>query len=191
MHTGKCIVFSAPSGSGKTTLVRHALSHPDLSLSFSVSATSRPPRGSEKHGEDYYFFSEKDFLKKAANGEFLEYEEVYKGTFYGTLKSEVERIWAEGKHVIFDIDVEGGLQIKKQFPNQTLAVFVQPPSLEVLEQRLRSRNTESEEKIRLRLAKSEKEIGKSSQFDVLLKNNDLETAKKETVALIASFLSKP
>ncbi len=191
MHTGKCIVFSAPSGSGKTTLVRHALSHPDLSLSFSVSATSRPPRGSEKHGEDYYFFSEMDFLKKAANGEFLEYEEVYKGTFYGTLKSEVERIWAEGKHVIFDIDVEGGLQIKKQFPNQTLAVFVQPPSLEVLEQRLRSRNTESEEKIRLRLAKSEKEIGKSSQFDVLLKNNDLETAKKETVALIASFLSKP
>jgi guanylate kinase len=191
MHTGKCIVFSAPSGSGKTTLVRHALSHPDLSLSFSVSATSRPPRGSEKHGEDYYFFSEKDFLKKAANGEFLEYEEVYKGAFYGTLKSEVERIWAEGKHVIFDIDVEGGLQIKKQFPNQTLAVFVQPPSLEVLEQRLRSRNTESEEKIRLRLAKSEKEIGKSSQFDVLLKNNDLETAKKETVALIASFLSKP
>ena len=191
MHTGKCIVFSAPSGSGKTTLVRHALSHPDLSLSFSVSATSRPPRGSEKHGEDYYFFSEMDFLKKAANGEFLEYEEVYKGAFYGTLKSEVERIWAEGKHVIFDIDVEGGLQIKKQFPNQTLAVFVQPPSLEVLEQRLRSRNTESEEKIRLRLAKSEKEIGKSSQFDVLLKNNDLETAKKETVALIASFLSKP
>ncbi|MDG1760806.1 MAG: guanylate kinase [Flavobacteriaceae bacterium] len=191
MHTGKCIVFSAPSGSGKTTLVRHALSHPDLSLSFSVSATSRPPRGSEKRGEDYYFFSEKDFLKKAANGEFLEYEEVYKGAFYGTLKSEVERIWAEGKHVIFDIDVEGGLQIKKQFPNQTLAVFVQPPSLEVLEQRLRSRNTESEEKIRLRLAKSEKEIGKSSQFDVLLKNNDLETAKKETVALIASFLSQP
>jgi guanylate kinase len=190
MHTGKFIVFSAPSGSGKTTLVRHALSHPELLLSFSVSATSRLPRGSEKHGVDYYFFSEKDFLEKAANGDFLEYEEVYEGAFYGTLKSEVERIWAAGKHVIFDIDVEGGLQIKKQFPDQTLAVFVQPPSLEVLEQRLRSRNTESEEKIRMRLAKSKKEISRSLEFDVLLENNDLETAKKEAVTLISNYLSQ-
>lgn len=190
MHTGKCIVFSAPSGSGKTTLVRHVLTHPRLQLAFSVSATSRLPRGSEKHGEDYYFFSEKDFLEKAANGEFLEFEEVYKGTFYGTLKSEVERIWSEGKHVIFDIDVVGGLQIKKQFPDQTLAVFVQPPSIEVLEHRLRSRATESEEKIAMRLAKSKAEMGRASEFDVLLKNENLETAKKEAVAIISRFLSE-
>lgn len=190
MHTGKCIVFSAPSGSGKTTLVRHALTHPDLQLAFSVSATSRLPRGSEKHGEDYYFFSEEEFLRKAANGEFLEYEEVYKGTFYGTLKSEVEKIWSEGKHVIFDIDVVGGLQIKKQFPERTLAVFVQPPSLEVLEHRLRSRATETEEKIAMRLAKSKQEMGQASEFDVLLKNENLETAKKESISVISKFLSQ-
>ena len=148
------------------------------------------PRGAEKDGVDYYFFSEKEFLQKASQGEFLEYEEVYKGTYYGTLKSEVERIWAQGKHVIFDIDVVGGLHIKNQFPDRTLAVFVQPPSLLVLEDRLRSRATESEEKIAMRLAKSKQEISRAEEFDIQLENNDLELAKQETVAIITKFLSK-
>ncbi len=188
-HTGKLIVFSAPSGSGKTTLVKHLLAQPDLQLDFSVSATSRAARGEEKHGKDYYFLSIDEFRKHIQEDDFLEYEEVYKDNFYGTLKSELERIWALGKHVIFDIDVVGGLNIKRQFPTQTLAVFVQPPSKEVLEERLRSRKTESEEKILMRLAKAEEELAKAQLFDVVIENNELEMAKKEAYQLVADFIT--
>ena len=188
-QTGKLIVFSAPSGSGKTTLVKHLLAQPDLQLDFSVSATSRAARGEEKHGKDYYFLSIDEFRKHIEEDDFLEYEEVYKDNFYGTLKSELERIWALGKHVIFDIDVVGGLNIKRQFPVQTLAVFVQPPSKEVLEERLRSRKTESEEKILMRLAKAEEELAKAQLFDVVIKNNELEMAKKEAHQLVADFIA--
>ena len=188
MTTGKLIVFSAPSGSGKTTLVRHLLAQ-DLPLGFSISATSRNPRGQEKDGQDYYFLSAEDFQTQIAADAFLEYEEVYAGTYYGTLQSEVERLWAAGKHVLFDIDVIGGLRIKEKFPEQTLAVFVQPPSVEVLEQRLRSRGTESEEKIQQRLAKSTQELSYAPQFDRVIINDDLAQAQKEVVDLIAAFIA--
>ena len=148
MKQGKLIVFSAPSGSGKTTIVRHLLAQEDFNLEFSISATSRAPRGDEQDGIDYYFISLQEFRDHIEQEDFLEWEEVYADNFYGTLKSEVERIWAKGKHVIFDIDVVGGLRIKKQFPDRTLAVFVQPPSMQELEARLRNRKTETEEKIK-------------------------------------------
>ena len=155
---GKLIVFSAPSGSGKTTIVHHLLAQKNLNLEFSISATSREKRGAEVHGKDYYFISDDAFKKAINENSFIEYEEVYSNNFYGTLKEEVERIWAMGKHVIFDIDVVGGMQIKKQFPDQTLAVFVQPPSIDEMERRLRNRQTDSEEKILERVAKAEKEL---------------------------------
>ena len=188
MTAGKLIVFSAPSGSGKTTLVRHLLAQ-DLPLGFSISATSRNPRGQEQDGQDYYFLSAEDFRSQIAADAFLEYEEVYAGTYYGTLQSEVERLWAAGKHVLFDIDVVGGLRIKEKFPEQTLAVFVQPPSVEILEQRLRARGTESEEKIQQRLAKSTQELSYAPQFDRVIVNDDLAQAQQEVVALIASFIA--
>lgn len=188
MAAGKLIVFSAPSGSGKTTLVRHLLAQ-DLPLGFSISATSRTPRGQEQDGQDYYFLSAEDFRSQIAADAFLEYEEVYAGTYYGTLQSEVERLWAEGKHVLFDIDVVGGLRIKEKFPEQTLAVFVQPPSVAILEQRLRARGTESEEKIQQRLAKSTQELSYAPQFDRVIVNDDLAQAQQEVVALIASFIA--
>ncbi|WP_277632631.1 guanylate kinase [Avrilella dinanensis] len=189
-NAGKLIVFSAPSGSGKTTLVKHLLHQPDLNLDFSVSATSREARGEEVHGKDYYFLSIDDFKNHIHKEEFLEYEEVYKDNFYGTLKSELYRIWQQGKHVIFDIDVVGGLNIKRQFPEQTLAVFVKPPSKEILEQRLRSRKTESEEKIQMRLAKAEEELSKAKLFDVVIENNDLEKTKQEVYQLVSDFIHK-
>ena len=161
MKAQKLFVFSAPSGSGKTTLVRHLLLQ-NLPLGFSISATSRPPRGEEKDGEDYYFLSEEDFRQKIEEDAFIEYEEVYNGAFYGTLRSEVERLWKLGKNVLFDIDVIGGLNVKEKSPEETLAVFVQPPSLDELEKRLRHRNTESEEKIQQRLDKSASELILSS-----------------------------
>jgi len=154
MKGGKLIVFSAPSGSGKTTIVRHLLEQKALNLEFSVSATSRAPRGDEKHGEDYYFISLEQFKKHMKNDDFLEWEEVYRDNFYGTLNSEIERIWSMGKNVIFDIDVVGGLRIKRKFPARTLAVFVRPPSVEELKIRLKKRKTESEEKINMRIAKA-------------------------------------
>lgn len=185
---GKLIVFSAPSGSGKTTIVRYLLNHPELRLAFSVSATSRPPRGNEKNGVDYYFISENQFKKHIENGDFLEWEEVYKGNYYGTLISEVERIWNAGNHAIFDIDVVGGLRIKKKFPERTLAIFVQPPSLEEMERRLRNRKTDSEEKIRERVQKAEKELVFAKNFDVILVNDDLEKAQKEAYKLVQQFI---
>jgi guanylate kinase len=187
MKEGKLFVFSAPSGSGKTTLVRHLLQQ-QLPLGFSISATSRAPRGTEENGKDYYFLGEKEFKQKIQDNAFVEYEEVYSDTFYGTLHSELERLWGEGKHVLFDIDVKGGLNIKDQYPNQTLSVFVEPPSLYELEKRLRERGTESEDKIQQRLDKSASELTFSQDFDVILVNDNLEEAKQEVVRLVRQFL---
>src|ERR1041385_4458850 len=154
---GKLVIFSAPSGAGKTTIVHRLLAQVP-SLEFSVSATSRPPRGDESHGVDYYFFSEEEFRNRAGENEFVEWEEVYPGQLYGTMNSEVERIWRKGHHVIFDVDVKGGLALKKKFGKDALAIFVRPPSMDALETRLRSRGTEPEEKIKIRLAKAASEL---------------------------------
>ncbi|MDA1148939.1 MAG: guanylate kinase [Bacteroidetes bacterium] len=187
-NTEKLIVFSAPSGSGKTTIVRHLLEQSKLPLAFSISATTRAPRGNEKNGVDYYFLSKEKFEQKIREGAFLEYEEVYPGLFYGTLKSEIERLWASGKAVLFDIDVMGGLTIKKTYPEKTLTVFVKPPSVEALEQRLRNRNTDSEETLQVRLAKSASELEKASAFDEILINDQLEEALRLAEALVIHFL---
>lgn len=188
MIQGKLIIFSAPSGAGKTTIVKHLLKK-FPQLSFSISATTRESRGSEKHKDDYYFISKEDFLHKVARQEFVEFEEVYNGTFYGTLRSEIERIWEEGKHVIFDIDVEGGLRLKRKYEEDALAIFVQPPSLEVLKERLTGRGTDSEEKLQERFIKAEKELQYADKFDVILKNHDLETACAAAEKLVSDFLS--
>ena len=185
---GKLFVFSAPSGSGKTTIVRHLLAQEKFNLEFSISATSREPRGEEVHEKDYYFISLKDFKNHIKGEDFLEWEEVYRDNFYGTLKSEVERIWAQGKHVIFDIDVAGGLRIKKKFPDKTLAVFVKPPSIDELKIRLKKRKTESDEKINMRIAKASVELATAPQFDVVIKNYDLEVALKEAEQLVGDYL---
>ena len=184
---GKLIVFSAPSGSGKTTLVRYLLAQ-DIPFGFSISATSRLPRGAEQDGVDYYFLTEAAFREKIAQNAFLEYEEVYSGTFYGTLRTEVERLWDSAKHVLFDIDVVGGLNIKQQFPEECLALFVQPPSLEELEKRLRGRGTDSEETIQQRLAKAKEELAYAPQFDRVIVNDNLETAQQEVRKAIEQFL---
>ncbi|MFT5437503.1 MAG: guanylate kinase [Ulvibacter sp.] len=188
MEGGKLIVFSAPSGSGKTTIVQYLLNQKELNLDFSVSATSRDPRGDEKNGENYYFISLKDFKLHIKNGDFLEWEEVYRDNFYGTLKTEVERIWALGKHVIFDIDVVGGLRIKKKFPEKTLAVFVKPPSIDELKIRLKKRKTESDERINMRIAKASVELATAPQFDYIIENNDLDIALMEAKKLVLSFV---
>ena len=185
---GKLFVFSAPSGSGKTTIVRHLLAQERFNLEFSISATSRAPRGEEVDGKDYYFISAEEFKQKIKNDEFLEWEEVYRDNFYGTLKTEVERIWAQEKHVIFDIDVVGGLRIKKKFPNETLAVFVKPPSVDELKIRLKKRSTESEDKINMRIAKASVELATAPQFDKIIKNYDLNVALQEAEDLVDEFL---
>jgi guanylate kinase len=187
---GKLIVFSAPSGSGKTTIVRHLLKQEQLNLEFSISATSRDPRGSEENGIDYYFISLKEFKNHIKSDDFLEWEEVYRDSFYGTLNSEIERIWALKKHVIFDIDVVGGLRIKKKFPDETLSVFIKPPSVDELKIRLKKRKTESEEKISMRIAKASVELATAPQFDKIIKNYELEVALKEAEELVADFLNK-
>ena len=185
---GKLFVFSAPSGSGKTTIVRHLLQQERFNLAFSISAASREPRGFEKDGEDYYFISLRDFKNKIKEDAFLEWEEVYRDNFYGTLKTEVERIWSQKKHVIFDIDVVGGLRIKKKFPENTLSVFVKPPSVDELKIRLKKRSTESEDKINMRIAKASVELATAPQFDKIIKNYDLEVALKEAEALMSDYL---
>lgn len=190
MTQGKLIIFSAPSGAGKTTIVKHLLKK-FPSLSFSISATTRESRGDEMHEKDYYFISKEAFLHKVAHQEFVEFEEVYNGTFYGTLRSEIQRIWNEGKHVIFDIDVEGGLRLKRKYEENALAIFVQPPSLEVLKERLTGRGTDSESKLRERFVKAEKELEYADKFDVVLKNYDLDTACAEAEKLISDFINKP
>jgi guanylate kinase len=189
MKQGKLIIFSAPSGAGKTTIVRHLLEK-FPNLSFSISATTRESRGTEQNENDYYFITKEDFLHRVARQEFVEFEEVYSGTFYGTLRSEIERIWNEGKHVIFDIDVEGGLRLKRKYEDDALAIFVQPPSLEVLKERLSGRGTDSDEKLQERFIKAEKELKYADKFDVILKNFDLETACKEAEQLVSDFLNK-
>jgi guanylate kinase len=185
---GKLIVFSAPSGSGKTTIVRHLLGIEDLNLEFSISATSREKRGTEIDGKDYYFLSLKEFKTHIKNDTFLEWEEVYRDNFYGTLKTEVERIWAMGKNVIFDIDVSGGLRIKRKFPEQTLAIFVKPPSIDELKIRLKNRKTESEDKINMRVAKASAELATAPLFDKIIINDTLEHALQEAHALVKNFI---
>lgn len=184
----KVVIFCAPSGSGKTTIVKHLLSV-DNRLAFSVSACTRNKRANEEHGKDYYFLSHEEFKQRIANNEFLEYEEVYGGNFYGTLKSEVDRIWAMGKAVIFDVDVEGGLNIKKHFGDKALAVFVKPPSVEVLEQRLRYRSTETEETLRVRIDKAVHELQYENKFEYVLLNENLEEALVVAENLITEFLT--
>jgi guanylate kinase len=187
MQTGKLVIFSAPSGAGKTTIVQYLLNKiPELE--FSISATTRTCRGDEVDGKDYYFISTEDFLHKVAKHEFVEFEEVYSGTFYGTLNSEINRIWKAGKVVVFDIDVEGGLRLKKKYGDDALAIFVQPPSLEILIQRLGSRGTDSEEKLKERIDKAGKELSYADRFDIILPNNDLKTACGEAEGLVGEFL---
>ena len=188
--SGKLLIFSAPSGAGKTTIVKRLLADHADKISFSISASTRGPRMGEVDGKDYYFISKEDFLHKVANQEFIEFEEVYAGTFYGTLRAEVERILAMGKSVIFDIDVVGGLRLKSKFPEKALAIFVNPPSLDVLKERLRGRGTEPEEKLQERFAKAELELSYADKFDVVLNNFDLEVASKEAEELVLDFMRK-
>lgn len=188
---GKLIVFSAPSGSGKTTLVRHLLEQKELNLEFSISATSRERRNNETHGKDYYFLDTQDFKNHIKNDDFLEWEEVYRDNFYGTLKTEVERIWAKGKNVIFDIDVSGGLRIKRKFPDQTIAIFVKPPSIDELKIRLKKRQTESNDKINMRIAKASAELATAPLFDVIVVNDTLEHALSESYQLVSEFIKAP
>jgi guanylate kinase len=187
MKKGKCIIISAPSGAGKTTIVKQLLTK-DLNLSFSISACSREKRLNEVDQKDYYFLSLSDFKNKIEANEFVEWEEVYPNQFYGTLKKEIERIWANGNHVIFDVDVVGGLNLKKKFGEQALAIFIMPPSIEVLKQRLIQRNTESEEKLLLRINKADKEIEFAKDFDAIIINEDLTKAVKQAEKLIQEFI---
>lgn len=186
---GKLIIFSAPSGSGKSTIINFLLTQ-NLDLNFSISATSRAPRGQEKHGIEYYFLSPDEFKSKIANDEFLEYEEVYTDKFYGTLKSEVERILSNGGNVIFDVDVVGGCNIKKYYGEKALSIFVEPPSIEELRNRLEKRGTDTPEVIESRVAKAEEEMTFASQFDFIIKNDDLESAKKTALQTVSNFLNK-
>lgn len=190
MKSGKLIVFSAPSGSGKTSIVRYLMEQPDLNLAFSVSATSRAPRGTEKHGQDYYFISKEAFLAEVATDAFAEWEEVYKGLYYGTYKKEIDRLLKEGKNVIFDIDVLGGLNIKKLYPEKTLAIFVKTPSVEVLEARLRNRKTDTEEKIKERVAKATYELTFENEFDRVVVNDNLKKAQQEAYDTVKTFIEK-
>ena len=187
---GKLIVFSAPSGAGKTTVIRHLLES-DLPFEFSVSATSRAIRGGEKDGKDYYYLPLDVFKKKIAENCFLEWEEVYQNQFYGTLFSEIERIWAKGHHVLFDVDVFGALNIKKKYPQRSLSIFLMPPSLEILKQRLLERGTETEESFNERKEKAEYELTFADKYDKIIVNDDLKDAQRETYNTVRDFLMKP
>ena len=188
MQQGKLIIFSAPSGSGKTTIVKHLL-ETDPRLAFSVSACTREKRAHEVDGKDYYFLTEQDFKNKIEEDAFVEWEEVYPGHFYGTLKSEIDRIWAEGKHILFDIDVEGGLNIKHIYKDKALAIFVKPISIEVIKHRLTHRSTETIEKQNMRIAKAEKELAYEHEFDKVLVNDVLEDAFKEAHRLVDEYIT--
>lgn len=186
---GKLIIFSAPSGSGKSTIINYLLKQ-GLDLAFSISATSRPPRGTERDGVEYFFLTPDEFRERIARGEFLEYEEVYPGRFYGTLKSQVEKQLAEGQNVIFDVDVVGGCNIKQYYSDRALSVFIQPPSVEELRRRLVGRGTDAPEVIADRVAKAEYELGFAPKFDVVVVNDDLETAERQALDIIRNFLKK-
>lgn len=185
---GKCLIFSAPSGSGKSTIINYLLEHPELRMSFSISATSRAPRGTEQNGVEYFFLTEEEFRRRIGSGDFLEYEEVYNGCFYGTLKQQVEKLLDEGRNVVFDVDVKGGCNIKRFFGERALSMFIQPPSIEVLEKRLRNRGTDSDEMIAKRLAKAEYELGFAPEFDIIIVNDNLETACRQALSAISSFI---
>jgi len=187
---GKLIIFSAPSGAGKTTIVKRLLEHPDLCLEFSISAASRPKRANETNGKDYYFITAEEFRKKIANNEFVEWQEVYPGSYYGTLKSEMKRIWDKGNNVLFDVDVQGGLNLKKIFGNNAQAFFITPPSLEILAQRLKKRGTEDEASLKKRLDKAEYEMTFAKGFDQIIVNDNLERAVEEAIQSIKSFLAR-
>lgn len=189
MNNRKAILFSAPSGSGKTTIIREILKRFDC-FEFSISATSRKPREGEQDGVDYYFLTPEEFERRVNDGQFLEWEEVYAGTRYGTLKSEIDRIWDNGHVIIFDVDVNGGMNIKKYFGSDALALFVMPPSIEVLEMRLRNRGTESEEAITKRLARSAAELQMADHFDMTIVNDDLSRAVDETQKVINNYLNR-
>lgn len=187
-HKGKIIIFSAPSGSGKSTIISHLINDASLCLEFSISATSRHPRGVEKHGKDYYFLTEEEFKRRADNGEFIEWEEVYPGVCYGTLESEISRITRNGNNLIMDIDVKGALNIKKKYGDDALAVFIMPPDKETLEKRLRERGTDSPETIEKRLQKSEYEMSFAPSFDKVVVNDNLNEAIEKTRTLIKDFI---
>lgn len=186
---GKLIIFSAPSGAGKTTIVKKLL-RKNLNLEFSVSACSRPRRNNEEHGKDYYFFSVEEFKKKIQNNEFVEWEEVYKEHFYGTLKSEIERIRNKGKNVIFDVDVEGGLKLKKTFGKEALAIFIMPPSVDELQKRLIKRATDENSNINIRVDKASSEIQHARQFDMIIINDHLDRATQEAESAVSEFLNQ-
>ena len=188
MATGKLIIFSAPSGSGKSTIINYLMTQ-NLNLAFSISATSRPPRGTEQHGVEYYFLSAEEFKQRIANDEFLEYEEVYADRFYGTLKAPIEKQLAEGFNVVFDVDVVGGCNIKKYYGDRALSVFIQPPSIEELRKRLVGRATDAPEVIESRIAKAEFELGFAEKFDVVVINDDLEKAQADALETIQNFLN--
>ncbi|MBO7418643.1 MAG: guanylate kinase [Bacteroidaceae bacterium] len=188
---GKLIIFSAPSGSGKSTIINYLLQeHPELNLTFSISATSRVPRGSEQDGVEYFFLTPEDFRQKIDNEEFLEYEEVYPGRFYGTLKAQVEKQSEAGQNVVFDVDVKGGINIKKYYGDRALSVFIQPPSIEELRRRLELRGTETPEVINDRIARAEFELGFAEQFDKVVINDDLAIAEAETLHIIKDFINE-
>lgn len=189
MEKGKLIIFSAPSGSGKSTIINYLLTQ-HLNLAFSCSATSRPPRGTEKHGVEYFFLTPEEFKQRIANDEFLEYEEVYEDRFYGTLKAEVEKQLEAGQNVVFDVDVVGGCNIKKYYGDRALSLFIQPPSVEELRKRLIGRGTDAPEVIESRIAKAEFELGFADKFDVVIVNDDLEKAKAEALKTIKDFIEK-
>ena len=185
---GKLIVFSAPSGAGKTSIVKYLVEQDELNLGFSISATSREKRSEEINGEDYYFLSTDEFKSHIKSDSFLEWEEVYRDNFYGTLKSEVERIWGLGKHVIFDIDVSGGLRIKRKYPEDTIAIFVKPPSVDELKIRLKKRKTETKNKINMRISKASAEMATADLFDLVIENKILKSAQKEARNIVLDFI---
>jgi guanylate kinase len=188
MAKGKLIIFSAPSGSGKSTIINWLMQHPELRLAFSVSCTSRAPRGTEQDGVEYFFISADEFRQRIANDEFVEYEEVYEGRFYGTLKSQVERQLETGQNVVFDVDVNGGLRIKEFYGERALSVFIQPPSIEELRRRLEGRGTDAPEVIDQRIARAEYELSQASRFDRIVVNDQLEVAEQEALQIITGFL---
>lgn len=186
---GKLVIISAPSGAGKTTIVNHLLGK-DLDLEFSVSATTRKPRGKETHGKEYYFISPDDFKKRIKNNEFVEWEEVYKDNFYGTLKIEIERIWSHKRNVIFDVDVKGGISLKRTFGGKAVSIFIMPPSVKELEKRLRVRGTDNNEKVQVRINKALEEMKLADKFDYIILNDHLVNATEEVESIVSLFLKR-